>query len=92
MQTLITNGTVITLGAANRIIERGAVLVEGDEIRAVGQAAEMGAAFPLAQRLDAAGQLIMPGQICAHTHFYGAFARGLYIPGDPPKDFPEILR
>ncbi|MFZ1462409.1 MAG: putative aminohydrolase SsnA, partial [Anaerolineae bacterium] len=42
--------------------------------------------------LDAAGQLIMPGQICAHTHFYGAFARGLYIPGDPPKDFPEILR
>ncbi|MGB3062085.1 MAG: putative aminohydrolase SsnA, partial [Anaerolineae bacterium] len=25
-------------------------------------------------------------------HFYGAFARGLYIPGDPPKDFPEILR
>ena len=92
MQTLITNGTVITLGAANRIIERGAVLVEGDEIRAVGQAAEMEAAFPLAQRLDAAGQLIMPGQICAHTHFYGAFARGLYIPGDPPKDFPEILR
>lgn len=92
MQTLITNGTVITLGAANRIIERGAVLVEGDEIRAVGQAAEMGAAFPLAQRLDAAGQLIMPGQICAHTHFYGAFARGLYIPGDPPRDFPEILR
>lgn len=92
MQTLITNGTVITLGAANRIIERGAVLVEGDEIRAVGQAAEMENAFPLAQRLDAAGQLIMPGQICAHTHFYGAFARGLYIPGDPPRDFPEILR
>ena len=92
MQTLITNGTVITLGAANRIIERGAVLVEGDEIRAVGQAAEMEDAFPLAQRLDAAGQLIMPGQICAHTHFYGAFARGLYIPGDPPRDFPEILR
>ena len=52
----------------------------------------MEAAFPLAQRLDAAGQLIMPGQICAHTHFYGAFARGLYIPGDPPRDFPEILR
>jgi putative selenium metabolism protein SsnA len=34
----------------------------------------------------------MPGQICAHTHFYGAFARGLYIPGPPAKDFPEILQ
>jgi putative selenium metabolism protein SsnA len=34
----------------------------------------------------------MPGQICAHTHFYGAFARGMYIPGPPAKDFPEILQ
>jgi putative selenium metabolism protein SsnA len=34
----------------------------------------------------------MPGSICAHTHFYGAFARGMSIPGDPPRDFPEILR
>ena len=41
--------------------------------------------------LDARGQLVMPGNICAHTHFYGAFARGMAIPGDAPKDFPEIL-
>jgi putative selenium metabolism protein SsnA len=34
----------------------------------------------------------MPGNICTHTHFYGAFARGMAIPGSPPKDFPEILR
>jgi putative selenium metabolism protein SsnA len=33
----------------------------------------------------------MPGNICAHTHFYGAFARGLAIPGSAPKDFPDIL-
>lgn len=33
----------------------------------------------------------MPGNICAHTHFYGAYARGLAIPGSAPKDFPEIL-
>ncbi len=33
----------------------------------------------------------MPGNICAHTHFYGTFARGLAIPGPPMKDFPEIL-
>ncbi len=34
----------------------------------------------------------MPGNICAHTHFYGAYARGLAIPGPAPKDFPEILQ
>jgi len=37
------------------------------------------------------GQYVMPGNICAHTHFYGAYARGLAIPGPAPKDFPEIL-
>jgi putative selenium metabolism protein SsnA len=34
----------------------------------------------------------MPGNICAHTHFYGAFARGMAIPGPAPQDFPEILK
>jgi putative selenium metabolism protein SsnA len=33
----------------------------------------------------------MPGNICAHTHFYGVFSRGVGIPGDAPRDFPEIL-
>jgi putative selenium metabolism protein SsnA len=33
----------------------------------------------------------MPGNICAHTHFYGAFARGLGIPGAAPANFPQIL-
>jgi putative selenium metabolism protein SsnA len=33
----------------------------------------------------------MPGNICAHTHFYGAFSRGMSIPGSPPRDFPDIL-
>ncbi len=46
---------------------------------------------PEVERLDANGMLVMPGMICAHTHFYGAFARGMYIPGPPAKNFPEIL-
>src|SRR5436305_384980 len=33
----------------------------------------------------------MPGFLFAHTHFYGAFARGMAIPGEPPRNFPEIL-
>jgi putative selenium metabolism protein SsnA len=34
----------------------------------------------------------MPGNICAHTHFYGAFARGMAIPGAAAANFPEILQ
>lgn len=41
--------------------------------------------------IDAGGQYVMPSNICAHTHFYGAFSRGLYIPGEAPDAFPNIL-
>ena len=41
--------------------------------------------------VDAHGQYLMPAGICAHTHFYGAYSRGMYIPGDAPDAFPAIL-
>jgi putative selenium metabolism protein SsnA len=89
---LIHNATVCTFGDANQVIEDGAVLVENGQIAAVGRSDELARAYPNARREDVAGKLLMPGNICSHTHFYGAFARGLYIPGPAPKDFPEILR
>lgn len=89
---LIINGTIITLGARNEIIPDGAILMEGDKIAAIGPTATLVAQYPDVKRLDARGKLVMPGNICAHTHFYGAFARGMALPpGPPPKDFPEIL-
>jgi cytosine/adenosine deaminase-related metal-dependent hydrolase len=88
---LITNGTVITFGAAPRVIPGGAVYYENDIILEVGSTAEMTARHPHAARLDAQGRIVMPGLICGHTHFYGAFARGMAIPGEAPQNFPEIL-
>ena len=88
---LIKNASVATWGDAPQILDDHAVLVEDGVIAAVGPSAALEAAHPDAEQLDAAGQLLMPGNICAHTHFYGAYARGMNIPGDPPKDFPEIL-
>ncbi len=46
---------------------------------------------PDAEYVDALGGLIMPGFLCSHTHFYAAFARGMAIAGDPPRNFSEIL-
>ncbi len=89
---LITNATLITWENPNRVIENGAVLIEGDVIRDVGASSDLEARYPDAERLDAGGQLAMPGGICAHTHFYGAYARGMAIPGPAPKNFPEILQ
>ena len=88
---LITNATLVTWGENNRILPNHALRIEGDRIAEIGTAAEMSARYPAEAVLDARNQLVMPGNICAHTHFYGAFARGMAIPGDPAKDFPEIL-
>ncbi len=88
---LITNGRIVTWADPNEIIESGAMLVEDGRIISIGSSDELTAAHPNLEQLDASNQLVMPGNICAHTHFYGAFARGMAIPGPPPKDFPDIL-
>src|SRR5690349_16226183 len=88
---LITNATLITWGTSNQILEKHALYLEADRIVELGLSSELEAKYPQAERLDARGQFVMPGNICAHTHFYGAFARGMAIPGTAPKDFPEIL-
>jgi len=88
---LITNGRIVTWSDPNEILENGGILVEDGRISTIGDSAELIAAHPDLEQLDAGNQLVMPGNICAHTHFYGAFARGMAIPGAPPKDFPDIL-
>jgi len=88
---LITNGTVITFGQEKRVIPYGAVYYQGDTIVEVGRTADLERKYPDAEKLDAAGKIVMPGLVCAHTHFYGAFARGMAIPGEPPANFVEIL-
>lgn len=40
--------------------------------------------------IDGKGQLLMPNFVCAHSHIYSIFARGLALPFDP-HNFQEIL-
>src|SRR5690348_12946652 len=89
--TLIGNATIATLGEQNEVIEDGAVLVKDGLIAAIGRTADLRLRHPDAGYVNARGGLALPGLLCAHTHFYGAFARGMAIPGEPAKNFPEIL-
>lgn len=88
---LIVHACIATLGETPALIEDGALLVERGRIADVGTTAEVTTRHPHVERWDAGGQLLMPAAVCAHTHFYGAFARGWASPGDPPKNFPQIL-
>ena len=91
-ELLITNGQLVTWGEDNEIIDGGALLLRNGRIAAIGDSQILPLEHPEVVTIDAGGQLVMPGNICAHTHFYGAFARGMAIPGPPMKDFPEILK
>ena len=88
---LITHARLATLGDDPGLIEDGALLVQGAHIAAVGTSTELATRYPAPERWDAAGQLVLPASTCAHTHFYGAFARGMAIPGEPAANFPQIL-
>ena len=43
-------------------------------------------------RLDCDGVLVIPGNVCAHTHLYSALARGMPYALEPPRNFVEILQ
>ncbi|MHB8554526.1 MAG: putative aminohydrolase SsnA [Candidatus Dormibacteria bacterium] len=89
-QIFITNATVVTMDEGAPLVENGAILVEDGRIRAIGPAS-LSAPRPEAELVDAGGGLVMPGMLCVHTHLYSAFARGMVLPGDPPRNFKEIL-
>jgi putative selenium metabolism protein SsnA len=88
---LVVNGTVITWETPNQILANHAILVRDGKIQEIGQQDDLVQRYPDEERFDAQNRYIMPGNICAHTHFYGAFSRGLAIPGAAPADFPEKL-
>lgn len=88
---LITNVKVVTWEEENRILEGQAVYIKDGLIAEIGKQADLLKKYAEEEELDGNWQYLMPGSICAHTHFYGMYARGMGIPGYPPKDFPEIL-
>ncbi len=89
---LIRNGTIVTWANPNCILSGQAMRIENDKIAEIGDEQDLLLRYPDEEQVDAAGQYVMPGNICAHTHFYGAYSRGLAIPGKPAQDFPEILK
>ena len=92
-QLLIKNGTVCTMDDSFDILEECSLLVEEGIIKEIGPYEKIkGKIIPGETRvIDANNMLIMPGMICTHTHFYGAFSRGMALNSAPPGNFVEIL-
>jgi putative selenium metabolism protein SsnA len=96
MSVLLSGGTVVTSLDAPTVLHAD-VLVEGDRIATVGpvsvrptDGSRMG--HDRVKAIDCTGCLIVPGNVCAHTHVYSALARGMPQRLEPPRDFLDILR
>jgi 5-methylthioadenosine/S-adenosylhomocysteine deaminase len=80
---LIRGGIVVTMDKERRIFRRGAILIKGDTIEAVGALNEMEARYKDAACFDATNRLIHPGFIDTHVHLSEHIVRSL-IPDDVP--------
>ena len=68
------------------------VRVVDDQVVAVAPNAELRAAYPEDEVVDAAGQTLSPGFVDAHTHLYGVLAHGIPHPsGKAPSGFWPFL-
>ena len=74
---IVTGGTVVTVDATGRVIENGAVAIDGADIAAVDTAAAIGKQFRGRETINASGQIVMPGLINTHTHAPMVLYRGL---------------
>jgi len=83
----LSGGTVVTSIDPPRVATAD-VLIEDTRVAAVGP----GLASDAAPRLDCSGCVIIPGNVCAHTHLYSALARGMPYRLAPPANFVQILQ
>ena len=88
---LVGNGIVITQNSENPIIYNGAIVIDNNMIKEVGDYDYLKNKYENYDFIDAKGKVIMPGLINTHHHIYSAFARGMNNRELPPVDFNDIL-
>ena len=65
---LIVRGTLITVDPERRVIEDGALAVDGDRIVAVGSTADLQSRYTARKTIDAYRKAVLPGLIDCHAH------------------------
>jgi putative selenium metabolism protein SsnA len=94
--TLVLAGGLVVRSLDPARVEVADIVVDGDRIARVGPPTGPGGGDredrgPV-RRIDCANAIVIPGNVCAHTHAYSALARGMPYRMAPPTDFVEILQ
>ena len=74
---IITGGIVVTVDATRRVLNPGAIAIDGTDIVAVDTPGNIARQYSAKQTMTVAGQIVMPGLINTHTHAPMVMMRGL---------------
>jgi len=74
---ILKNTTVVTMDDSYRVLQGGAVAIQGDSILDVGQEQQILKDHSASEVLDCGGKVLIPGLINAHTHAAMTLLRGL---------------
>ena len=76
MQTYLKNGYIVTMGEQETVYDGGGVLVEGENIVAVGKI-DPSLVKPDAEVIDLQGKYVLPGFVNTHVHTSQQISRGV---------------
>ena len=72
-------------------VEEGVdVVISGSLIERVGKGAADG--IEASTVIDGTGRTLIPGNVCAHHHYYSGLSRGMLISSGPQTDFIQVLK
>jgi len=79
---LVLGGTVLTLDAAGTMIADGAIAIRAGRIAAVGPRRTLERRYRARRKIEARGDLVLPGLVNAHTHVAMTLLRGVHDDSD----------
>jgi len=89
---LIEGGIILTMDPRRRIIEDGALAIQGNKIAEVGKREDLKKKYPAPRKLiNAHNKLVMPGLINIHQHLFTEVTKGI-MPGNYGYGNPWIQR
>jgi 5-methylthioadenosine/S-adenosylhomocysteine deaminase len=77
VRLILTGGTVITMDADRRVLNPGAVAIDGTDIVAVDTAEAIRTGFTARDTIETPGKIVLPGLVNTHGHAPMVLYRGL---------------
>jgi len=81
MKLLIRNALIVTMNEQNDVIEKGSIVIDGNQLAYVGPA-ERTPPGPFGQTIDGDRMIAMPGMVNSHCHSPANLVRGM-MPSKP---------